>query len=75
MLHFLDVQCLTEESPPSSQATTTTLLPATSSGATNGIDLAVEFKAVEHPTEPLDNDQPIHCPLPEPSLHNVSFTL
>ncbi|KAL8498549.1 hypothetical protein ACS0TY_021762 [Phlomoides rotata] len=58
-------------SPPRLQAATTTLLAsAASSAATHGIDLAVEFKSVEHPTEPLDNDQPIMCPLPEPSLHN-----
>ncbi|CAA3033062.1 Hypothetical predicted protein, partial [Olea europaea subsp. europaea] len=32
--------------------------------ATHGIEVAMEFKPVEHPTEPLDNDQPIQCPLP-----------
>ncbi|CAI9755312.1 unnamed protein product [Fraxinus pennsylvanica] len=41
-----------------------------SAAATHGIEVAVEFKPIEHPTEPLDNDQPIQCPLPEPSILN-----
>ncbi|RYQ81448.1 hypothetical protein Ahy_Scaffold1g107374 isoform A [Arachis hypogaea] len=40
----------------------------------HGIEVAVEFKPVEHPVEPLDNDRPIQCPLPEPSILNVRFT-
>ncbi|XP_028754684.1 uncharacterized protein LOC114714147 [Neltuma alba] len=36
--------------------------------ASHGIEGAVEFKPVEHPVEPFDNDRPIHCPLPEPSI-------
>lgn len=36
----------------------------------HGIEVAVEFKPVEHPVEPLDNDRPIQCPLPEPSILN-----
>ena len=40
--------------------------------APHGIEVAVEFKPVEHPTEPLDNDRPVQCPLPEPSILNVS---
>ncbi|PON63344.1 cystic fibrosis transmembrane conductance regulator, partial [Parasponia andersonii] len=36
----------------------------------HGIEVAVEFKPVEHPNEPLDNDRPIQCPLPEPSILN-----
>lgn len=36
----------------------------------HGIEVAVEFKPIEHPTEPLDSDQPIQCPLPEPSILN-----
>ncbi|XVF13708.1 hypothetical protein REPUB_Repub08aG0230700 [Reevesia pubescens] len=44
---------------------------ATAATATaHGIEVAVEFKPVEHPIEPLDNDQPIQCPLPEPSILN-----
>ncbi|KAL0740466.1 hypothetical protein Bca4012_081979 [Brassica carinata] len=39
-------------------------------GSTHGIDVATEFKPVEHPIEPLDNDQPIQCPFPEPSILN-----
>jgi len=42
--------------------------------ATHGVEVAVEFKPIEHPTEPFDNDQPIQCPLPEPSIPNVSLT-
>ncbi|KAJ9135063.1 hypothetical protein P3X46_032284 [Hevea brasiliensis] len=38
--------------------------------APHGIEVAVEFKPVEHPTEPFDSDQPIQCPLPEPSILN-----
>ncbi|GMH09169.1 hypothetical protein Nepgr_011009 [Nepenthes gracilis] len=40
------------------------------SAVTHGIEVAVEFKPVEHPTEPLDNDKPVRCPLPEPSILN-----
>ena len=39
----------------------------------HGIEVAVEFKPVEHPNEPLDSDRPIQCPLPEPSILNVSL--
>ncbi|KAK6947352.1 hypothetical protein RJ641_000825 [Dillenia turbinata] len=41
-----------------------------SAAAAHGIEVAVEFKPVEHPSEPLDNDRPIQCPLPEPSILN-----
>ncbi|ONK55770.1 uncharacterized protein A4U43_C10F810 [Asparagus officinalis] len=34
------------------------------------IETTVEFKPVEHPTEPTDCDQPVKCPLPEPSILN-----
>ncbi|KAI4372192.1 hypothetical protein MLD38_010457 [Melastoma candidum] len=43
-----------------------------SSAATSishGIGVAVD-EPVEHPVEPLDNDDPIQCPLPEPSILN-----
>ncbi|XWS49485.1 hypothetical protein CRYUN_Cryun12cG0007600 [Craigia yunnanensis] len=44
---------------------------ATAATATaHGIEVAVEFKPVEHPIEPLDNDRPIQCPLSEPSILN-----
>lgn len=46
-------------------------LPNTAPTSTHGIEEATEFKPVEHPIEPLDNDQPIQCPLPEPSILNV----
>ncbi|XXG75547.1 hypothetical protein AAC387_Pa08g0094 [Persea americana] len=38
--------------------------------ASHGLEVAVEFKPVEHPIEPLDSDQPVKCPLPEPSILN-----
>lgn len=41
--------------------------------AAHGIEVAIEFKPLEHPPEPLDNDRPIQCPLPEPSILNVSL--
>lgn len=53
--------------PPGSEAATI------ASSATHGIEFALEFKPVECPLEPLDNDQPIQCPLPEPSILNVSL--
>ena len=46
---------------------------AAATATAHGIEVAVEFKPVEHPIEPLDNDQPIQCPLSEPSILNVSF--
>lgn len=44
---------------------------ATATATAHGIEVAVEFQPVECPTEPLDNDRPIQCPLPEPSILNV----
>ncbi|KAL5578798.1 hypothetical protein UlMin_011240 [Ulmus minor] len=41
--------------------------------ASHEIEVTVEFKPIEHPNEPLDNDRPIQCPLPEPSILNVSI--
>ncbi|XP_015963232.1 uncharacterized protein LOC107487147 [Arachis duranensis] len=43
---------------------------AAAAATPHGIEVAVEFKPVEHPIEPLDNDRPIQCPLPEPSILN-----
>lgn len=43
--------------------------------AAHGIEVAVEFKPVEHPIAPMDNGQPLQCPLPEPSILNVSLTI
>ncbi|GAV91235.1 hypothetical protein CFOL_v3_34634 [Cephalotus follicularis] len=37
---------------------------------THGIEVALEFKPVEHPIEPHDNDLPIQCPQPDPSILN-----
>lgn len=54
--------------PPNSEITSANAAAASS----HGIEVAVEFKPVEHPNEPLDNDRPIQCPLPEPSILNVS---
>ncbi|KAG9135927.1 hypothetical protein Leryth_026958 [Lithospermum erythrorhizon] len=54
--------------PPNSEVTSGTSVGGIVS--THGIEIAVEFKPVEHPTEPLDNDRPIQCPLPEPSILN-----
>ncbi|KAF5729743.1 hypothetical protein HS088_TW20G00107 [Tripterygium wilfordii] len=53
--------------PPNADGiTANTATTATS----HGIQVAIEFKPVEHPIEPFDNDQPIQCPLPEPSILN-----
>lgn len=64
------VQNVREASPPNSEITSAT--PAAAAASSHGIEVAVEFKPVEHPTEPLDNDRPVQCPLPEPSILNVS---
>ncbi|KAL6985667.1 hypothetical protein U1Q18_019042 [Sarracenia purpurea var. burkii] len=58
------------EEPPNSEAAGATTVAGTASAAAHGIEVAVEFKPLEHPTEPPDNDQPIQCPLPEPSILN-----
>lgn len=52
--------------PPNSEAT----IAGASSVTPHGIEFAVAFKPVEHPTEPLHIDQPIQCPFPEPSVLN-----
>ncbi|RWR81051.1 ATP-dependent RNA helicase Dbp73D isoform 1 [Cinnamomum micranthum f. kanehirae] len=43
---------------------------AAAAAASHGIEISVQFKPVEHPIEPLDNAQPVKCPLPEPSILN-----
>ena len=65
------VQVEREAEPPTSDTSGAVNAAATS----HGIEVAVEFKPVEHPNEPLDNDRPIQCPLPEPSILNVSSFL
>ncbi|GMJ15111.1 hypothetical protein like AT1G31940 [Hibiscus trionum] len=60
-----DVMSSNPDAPAAADAAT-----ATASTTANGIEVAVEFKPVEHPIEPLDNDRPIQCPLPEPSILN-----
>lgn len=56
--------------PPNLEGTGAVSLAGPSSATTHGIEIAAEFKPVEHPIEPLDNDRPIQCPLPEPSILN-----
>ncbi|XP_061343084.1 uncharacterized protein LOC133289209 [Gastrolobium bilobum] len=53
--------------PPNSE---TGAAASAATATSHGIEVAVEFKPVEHPTEPLDNDRPIQCPVPEPSILN-----
>ncbi|KAK4743560.1 hypothetical protein SAY87_001561 [Trapa incisa] len=55
---------------PSNPVIAGTATATTGTAASHGIEAAVEFKPVEHPVEPLDNDRPIQCPLPEPSILN-----
>ncbi|XP_059641130.1 uncharacterized protein LOC132283221 [Cornus florida] len=56
--------------PPNAEATGAATVAGVASAVAHGIEVAVEFKPVEHPTEPPDNDRPIQCPLPEPSILN-----
>ncbi|KAI3707338.1 hypothetical protein L6452_25772 [Arctium lappa] len=56
--------------PPDTEVTESSTVVGPATTTHHGIEVAVEFKPVEHPTEPLDNDQPINCPLPEPSILN-----
>jgi len=58
-----------EVMPSNSEAVAAVASAATTTS--HGIEVAVEFKPVEHPIEPLDSDRPIQCPLPEPSILNV----
>ncbi|XP_047324622.1 uncharacterized protein LOC124928138 [Impatiens glandulifera] len=47
--------------------------PASSTSAlmaVHGIEVSVEFKPLEHPIEPINNDAPIQCPLLEPCILN-----
>ncbi|ESW30208.1 hypothetical protein PHAVU_002G133800 [Phaseolus vulgaris] len=57
-----------EVMPSNSEAVAAVASAATTTS--HGIEVAVEFKPVEHPIEPLDSDRPIQCPLPEPSILN-----
>lgn len=73
MMYFIDVQDERVVLPPALDATSgSTGASASASAAPHGIEIAIEFKPVERPTEPVDNDQPVQCPFPEPSILNVS---
>ncbi|KAF8379009.1 hypothetical protein HHK36_028436 [Tetracentron sinense] len=65
--------CLQDERevlPSNVEVTGAATVVAAAAAAAHGIEVAIEFKPVEHPTEPLNNDQPVNCPLPEPSILN-----
>ncbi|XP_058079567.1 uncharacterized protein LOC131227772 isoform X2 [Magnolia sinica] len=44
------------------------------SGSRYGIESEVEFKPIEHPLEPTDEDQPVKCPMPNSSVLNDGAT-
>ncbi|KAJ0802387.1 hypothetical protein HanPI659440_Chr03g0128421 [Helianthus annuus] len=56
--------------PPDTVTTEATSVAGVMSTSHHGIEVAVEFKPVDRPLEPLDLDQPVPCPLPEPSILN-----
>lgn len=56
---------------PANSEAAASVAASAATATSHGIEVAVEFKPVEHPVEPLDNDRPIQCPLPEPSILNV----
>ncbi|KAF7137629.1 hypothetical protein RHSIM_Rhsim07G0134300 [Rhododendron simsii] len=60
-----------EAIPPNSNDTSDATVTGGATAAAHGIEVAIEFKPLEHPPEPLDNDRPIQCPLPEPSILNI----
>ncbi|KAG0492043.1 hypothetical protein HPP92_005124 [Vanilla planifolia] len=35
-----------------------------------GMEVDMTFRPIEHPIEPINHDQPVRCPLPEPSILN-----
>ncbi|XP_043720271.1 uncharacterized protein LOC122667876 isoform X2 [Telopea speciosissima] len=37
----------------------------------HGLELDLEFKPIEHPVEPSDEDRPVKCPMPGSSVSNV----
>ncbi|CAA0838249.1 Unknown protein [Striga hermonthica] len=63
-------QSALNEMPRTLDSTNITRTASNASIENHGIEIGVEFKPIEHPTEPLDYDQPIQCPLPEPSILN-----
>lgn len=69
---FLRLQDERSELPPTIVGGNASAVAGTASAVGHGIEVAIEFTPVEHPVEPLDYDQPIQCPLPEPSILNVS---
>ncbi|XP_071705607.1 uncharacterized protein [Rutidosis leptorrhynchoides] len=56
--------------PPDTEVAESDTVVVATATTPHGIEVIVEFKPVEHPTEPFDNDQPINCPMPEPSILN-----
>lgn len=44
---------------------------AAAAAAVHGIEICLEFKPVEHPMEPLEQDHPVQCPQLDTSLLNV----
>ncbi|CAI9289255.1 unnamed protein product [Lactuca saligna] len=56
--------------PPDTEVAESSTVVGATATTNHGIEVVIEFKPVDHPTEPLDHDQPVHCPLPEPSILN-----
>ncbi|KAI4303470.1 hypothetical protein MLD38_039094 [Melastoma candidum] len=52
-----------------------TAVAAVATVISHGIEVVVEFKPVEHLIEPHNNDHPIQCPLPEPSILSIARAL
>lgn len=41
-------------------------------GQDHRVDFYIEFKPIEHPLEPTDEDRPVKCPMHNSSVLNVS---
>ena len=60
----------TEVLPPNTETTGAATIAGAPSTTPHGIEIAVEFKPVEHPTEPLHNDRPIQGQRQERAILN-----
>ncbi|XP_077230315.1 uncharacterized protein LOC143863518 isoform X2 [Tasmannia lanceolata] len=45
-------------------------VPSGTDGCDHGVELDDEFKPIEHLLEPLDEDRPVKCPMPNSSVLN-----
>ncbi|XP_039122935.1 uncharacterized protein LOC120259408 [Dioscorea cayenensis subsp. rotundata] len=56
--------------PRNAEVVEESVVDCAAAAAVHGIEICLEFKPVEHPMEPLEQDHPVQCPQLDTSLLN-----